>query len=44
MSANKKVIEAYIATADRSKPAPLLTDDVEGIEWGDGYPPREFER
>lgn len=39
MSPNKKVIEAYLASADRSRVAPLLTDDVEWVEWGDGVPP-----
>jgi len=38
MSPNKKVIEAYMATKDRSKIGPLLSDDVEWIEWGDGVP------
>ena len=39
MSPNKKLIEAYMAPSDRSKIAPLLADDVEWIEWGDGVPP-----
>jgi ketosteroid isomerase-like protein len=39
MSPNKKVIESYFAGTDRSKVAPLLADDVEWIEWGDGVPP-----
>lgn len=38
MSANKKLIETYLATSDKSKLGPLLTDDVEWIEWGDGVP------
>jgi ketosteroid isomerase-like protein len=38
MSPNKKVIESYFATIDRSKLAPLLTDDVEWVEWVDGVP------
>ena len=38
MSPNKKVVETYLATADRSKVAPLLGDDVEWVEWGDGVP------
>lgn len=38
MSPNKKVIETYLASADRSKIAPLLTDDVEWVEWADGVP------
>ncbi len=32
MSPNKKVIETYLGSADRSKAAALLTDDVEWIE------------
>ncbi len=38
MSPNKTLIETYLTTQDRSKIAPLLTDDVEWIEWGDGVP------
>lgn len=38
MSANKKLIETYLATSDKSKLGQLLTDDVEWIEWGDGVP------
>jgi uncharacterized protein len=38
VSPNKKVIEAYMASTDRSKAAQLLADDVEWIEWGDGVP------
>ena len=38
MSPNKKIIETYLASADRSKVASLLMDDVEWIEWGDGVP------
>lgn len=38
MSANKKLIETYLGTADKSKLAPLLADDVEWIEWADGVP------
>jgi uncharacterized protein len=38
MSPNKKIIETYLATADRSRMAPLLADDVEWVEWGDGVP------
>jgi uncharacterized protein len=38
VSANKKLIESYLTTTDRSKRAPLLADDVEWIEWGDGVP------
>jgi uncharacterized protein len=38
MSANRKVVESYLATRDRSKIGPLLADDVEWIEWGDGVP------
>ncbi len=38
MSQNKRIIESYVATTDRSNVAPLLADDVEWIEWGDGVP------
>jgi len=38
MSPNKKLIETYLATSDKSKLGPLLADDVEWIEWGDGVP------
>ena len=38
MSANKKIIETYLATTDKSKLGPLLADDVEWVEWGDGVP------
>jgi len=38
MSPNKKVIEAYMASTDRSTVASLLAEDVEWIEWGDGVP------
>ena len=38
MGSNKKLIEAYLATKDKSKLGPLLTDDVEWVEWGDGVP------
>lgn len=38
MSPNKKIIQSYLAAADRSKAAHLLADDVEWIEWGDGVP------
>lgn len=39
MSANKKVVESYLLTADRSQTGPLLADDVEWVEWVDGVPP-----
>jgi uncharacterized protein len=39
MSPNKKLIETYLATTDRSKRGPLLSDDVEWVEWVDGVPP-----
>jgi uncharacterized protein len=39
VSPNKKLIETYLATTDKSKLGPLLTDDVEWVEWGDGVPP-----
>jgi uncharacterized protein len=38
MTPNKRLIETYLATTDRSRIAPLLADDVEWIEWGDGVP------
>ncbi len=38
MSQNKKIIETYLATRDRSKIGPLLADDVEWVEWVDGVP------
>ncbi|HKW04093.1 MAG TPA: nuclear transport factor 2 family protein [Nitrososphaerales archaeon] len=38
MSPNKQVIEKYMACTDRSEVAPLLTDDVEWVEWADGVP------
>jgi len=39
MSANKKLVETYLATTDKSRLGPLLADDVEWVEWGDGVPP-----
>jgi uncharacterized protein len=39
MSTNRKLIETYMATADRRAIGPLLADDVEWVEWGDGVPP-----
>ncbi len=38
MSPNKKVVENYLATTDKSQLGPLLADDVEWVEWGDGVP------
>jgi uncharacterized protein len=38
MGENKKIVEAYLATVDKSKLAPLLADDVEWVEWVDGVP------
>ena len=38
MSPNKKLIETYLATTDKSKLRSLLTDDVEWVEWADGVP------
>lgn len=38
VSPNKKVIETYFASTDRAEVAPLLADDVEWVEWGDGVP------
>lgn len=39
MSANKRLVEAHLATVDRSKIGPMLADDVEWVEWVDGVPP-----
>jgi uncharacterized protein len=38
MSPNKKVIEAHMTSANRSKAAEFLADDVEWTEWVDGVP------
>ena len=38
MSQNKKLVESYLATHDKSKLGPFLADDVEWVEWGDGVP------
>jgi uncharacterized protein len=38
MSLNKKLVETYLATTDKSKLGSLLADDVEWVEWGDGVP------
>ncbi|MGA7923749.1 MAG: hypothetical protein WCA77_07225 [Thermoplasmata archaeon] len=38
MSPNKKLIETYLATTDKSKRGPLLADNVEWVEWVDGVP------
>jgi uncharacterized protein len=38
MSPNKQLIEAYLASKDPSKVAPMLTDDAESVEWHDGVP------
>ena len=38
MSPNKALVEAYFGTVDKSKLGPLLADDVEWVEWGDGVP------
>jgi uncharacterized protein len=38
MSANKQLIETYLATTDKSKLGALLADDVEWVERGDGVP------
>ena len=35
---NKKLVETYLATSDRSKRGALLADDVEWVEWVDGVP------
>jgi uncharacterized protein len=39
MSPNKKLIETYLTTRDKSKIGPLLAEDVEWVEWADGVPP-----
>ena len=38
MSANKKLVEKYLTTADKSSLGALLADDVEWVEWADGVP------
>lgn len=38
MGSNKRLVETYLATSAKSELAPLLTDDVEWIEWVDGVP------
>lgn len=38
MSPNKKLVERYFGTTERSRRAPLLAENVEWIEWGDGVP------
>jgi ketosteroid isomerase-like protein len=38
MTANKTLVEKYLATTDRSKLGELLADDVEWVEWADGVP------
>jgi uncharacterized protein len=38
VSANKQLIEMYLATTDKSKLGALLADDVEWVEWGNGVP------
>ncbi|MGC2035393.1 MAG: nuclear transport factor 2 family protein [Thermoplasmata archaeon] len=38
VSPNKKLIATYMATIAKSELAPLLADDVEWIEWGNGVP------
>lgn len=38
MSPNKKLVESYLSTADRSQVGPLLADDVVWVEWVDGVP------
>jgi uncharacterized protein len=39
VSANKKLVETYLSASDKSKLGPLLADDVEWVEWGNGVPP-----
>lgn len=38
MSPNKKLVEKYLTTPDRSKLGDLLADDIEWVEWADGVP------
>jgi uncharacterized protein len=38
MSPNKKLVETYLNTADKSTLGGLLADDVEWVEWVDGVP------
>jgi uncharacterized protein len=38
MGPNKKLVETYLATTDKSKLGALLAEDVEWVEWADGVP------
>jgi uncharacterized protein len=38
MGSNKKLIETYLNTTDRSKIGPMLADDIEWVEWANGVP------
>lgn len=38
MGENRRVVEAYLGTVDRTKTGPLLAEDVEWVEWVDGVP------
>jgi ketosteroid isomerase-like protein len=38
VSENKKLVEKYLTTTDKSKLSELLADDVEWVEWVDGVP------
>ena len=38
VSANKKLVEKYLKTTDKSRLGELLADDVEWVEWADGVP------
>ena len=39
VSPNKRLVESYLSTTDKSKLGPMLADDIEWVEWGDGVPP-----
>lgn len=39
MRSNRQLVESYFATSDRIQRGPLLSDDVEWVEWADGVPP-----
>jgi ketosteroid isomerase-like protein len=39
MSQNKKLVETYLASTNKSMLDGVLAEDVEWVEWGDGVPP-----
>lgn len=38
MSPNKKLVEKYLTTTDKSRLGDVLADAVEWVEWGNGVP------